>query len=542
MASEALENSLLLNRIFADALAPINQYSQNRLAIAQADLVSRRKIEEEGRRMSEAANIQRSRQTFDSAESKAEREFRKGQAEDYQEFIKGQGKEAREEAGKVRKESATREDLVLKTQNTYAIEMAKLRQKLDDDARKIQIEYQVDLNTARYWALDQESNALMKTMAESELVPISETNKVVRQVAERYSKDRKKLDQYLNPASAQDISQNLSLVLDRKDLQFAREDIEKGMASIKAPLQVRAEMARLQLHDVQLSKRALPNVDITKLQSIGRLPSGAGGGGGPDYVPPGYFGGQRGGGGQSEAQQPGTNRVTTPDGIKNFITGAAAQGSAPGGGSRTPVSPGVASYLADQQLPPELAGAPGGGYTLGLSISGIRDSISRLLPPEQPDPYSPGSPIPEMAWGVPGARTVPGMSGPPAFGPITPDGGFTPSGIGNITPQLPVPTAGGLPQGPEGVDLNIAPEVFGTMVQIALSQGLSMDQVREGLRLAKMGDRRAVATVNEFKRRALITLANARLGGEWQQGDFPPAAPSGMQLPRGPRTVPRPQY
>lgn len=454
--ADALENQLMLQRLFAGVTQPIERLGAGQLALAEQDMLRQQALADQARSIIIASQATRQKQAFEASENKKQRDF--------------QAQLVKDQQASIEKREAAR----LKVEGEMTEKQIRLRQELEDDARKKVRDGMLDSNSAAYMVAYKMAQPLRAIIADASVIDTKEKNQIVRRVAERYVTDKRKLDTFLNPNSNSDISISLGRVVDSKKLADVQADIDRELGRLLEPKRMNAAFALEQLKQfnqqmVEAVSRGI-NPERLRVQGIDI-------GFGSSPV-------------QEEMGPPAPPSAYDPASILNAVR-------PPGGAAAAPAqTPAPAAVPQQASVPPEVMGmvTPGGPMANAYG--------AHILPTLQ-------------AGGAEIYRNVASAFSRPSSD-ISPD---YLGAIGNMIAapfrrdfrppqQPPAAPAPMLPIGREDVRAqSITPDVFSAMVALARADGLSEEAIKTGWAQAQQGNPRAIQVIQAYKDRALQRAA-----------------------------------
>lgn len=198
-----------LNRMFSNAFSPIDTLGRGQLVLAENRLRRQEVLNDAARRLFERTE-----------ELKAQQKFAKEQAEAARESSSTDRALDRAQQARLAKESREAQIDYLETQRKL---IEKTQEKEREEARKLAKENR-ERSTRTYTALRKERDQIAKQVENLKTVPLTERNKWVRELAQKYGASKALLDSAFDPKSATDISGNLSRL--GKNAANAAADLE----------------------------------------------------------------------------------------------------------------------------------------------------------------------------------------------------------------------------------------------------------------------------------------------------------------------------
>lgn len=262
MANPALENQVLLNRMFADTMDPFNRYFAQQLNLAAGDLQRRRLMEDEARQILTASKVRTDEHKFqmDREESVMKR------------YI------AVEDARRKTAESV--EDARTKRYEA----MVKARESvLDDRENAKQTKFDMDTEgwNESFRQRSKERADLVTKRTQLESISPEEHNKAVRRIARKYVKNDNVLNKFFPANYKGDLEPLLSqYITDDKDKLNAEEDLAKEVMMIRAMRQPQIDALNRELSDIDMRLRGLD----TKVSPAAHFPKPS------PPLPPGFPG------------------------------------------------------------------------------------------------------------------------------------------------------------------------------------------------------------------------------------------------------------
>lgn len=573
--ADALENQIMLQRLFAPTTEPLERLGQGQLALAQQNMLRQQALADQARAIIEAGKVRQETQTFQAEEAKKYRTFQAGEStksqiaqelrsyEDnvqaYNRLLKGaeltsaENKANREALVNQQKLQADTAKELESIRSEHQKQYIRMNAELEKEGRQAILAGQMDANTATFWALNELEKSQQPFIDNEYKVDIKDKNKIVRQIVEShksYGKNTDKLNKWLDPNSTSDISLSLSRVVDPKDLRTIQQDIDAAMDRYLVPQRVRAQKAQDFIEaNMRLKAEAMSRPGGVNLKQLQDYLGVRGGGALPreltDYLdrnkPHGAVGGA--------AVAPG------PAEINRVLTGGARQPMGPPaptaatGTSGVPPEvtwggpPGVGASLA--AMGPPLGRAAEAGYwalmnptkAMGGVINNLNQSAYDMLQPKyNPVPaqfprFPTGAggvlpstpmmaPLESLARRLPNVQNMADAIAPyaqpakPLFGdPLQGFKDWQYQGIYNaLAPSDTTP------------DQTIPPRLFIRMRQIAMRENPAITdaQITEGLNRARQGDPNATRILNHYKQLAIQSLA-AESQSPYISTDSPPA-------------------